>query len=130
MSYRDDFYIPRNIIGYTGNINNNPTVYFQNGASYGHITQAHDIRQNIGREEVCQAQDYRIFNNVHGTAEEWAGGRCIHPSRNAFTSVAGLGLGSVKMLKLSLAISNHKEKKQWGDLTQIQQNLVFDGKIL
>ena len=79
MSYRDDFYIPRNIIGYTGNINNNPTVYFQNGASYGHITQAHDIRQNIGREEVCQAQDYRIFNNVHGTAEEWAGGRLYSP---------------------------------------------------
>jgi hypothetical protein len=126
MSYRGDFYIPQNIIGYTGNINNNPTVYFQNGTSYGHITQAHDIRQNVGREEVCQAQDYQIIN-VNGRAEEWAGGRCIHPSRNAFISVAGLG--SVAKCILSLAISNHKEMKQWGELTERQQDLVFDGKL-
>jgi len=126
MSYRGDFYIPQNIIGYTGNISNNPTVYFQNGTSYGHITQAHDIRQNVGREEVRQAQDYQIIN-VHGRAQEWAGGRCFHNSRNAFINVAGLG--SVEKCILSLAIANHKEMKQWGELTAKQRDLVFDGKL-
>ncbi len=126
MSYRGDFYIPQNIIGYTGNISNNPTVYFQNGTSYGHITQSHDIRQNVGREEVRQAQDYAI-RNVNGRAQEWAGGRCFHNSRNAFISAAGLG--SVAKCILSLGIANHKEKKQWSDLTDRQQDLVFDGKI-
>lgn len=127
MAYRGDFYIPQYIIGYTGNINTNPTVYFQNGTGYGHITQHHDIRQNIGREEVRHAQDYRIFNNVHGRSEEWAGGRCFHESRNRFTGVADLRF--VSKLKLSLAIANHKEKKQWGDLTQKQRDLVFNGKL-
>jgi len=126
MSYRGDFYIPQNIIGYTGNISNNPTVYFQNGTSYGHITQVHDIRQNVGREEVRQAQDYAI-RNVNGTAQEWAGGHCFHNSRNAFISEADLG--SVAKCILSLAIANHKEKKQWSDLNDRQQDLVFDGKI-
>lgn len=124
---RGDFYIPQYIIGYTGNINNNPTVYFQHGTSYGHITQDHPIRQNIGREEVRQAQNYHIGNNVHGRSEEWVNGYCIHESRTAFTSVAGLGV--VSKFKLHLAIANHKEKKQWGDLTQRQRNLVLSGKI-
>lgn len=126
MSFRGDFYIPQNIIGYTGNINNNPTVYFLNGTSFGHITQAHDIRQNVGREEVYQAQDYEI-RNINGRAQEWAWGHCIHPSRNLFISAANLG--SVAKCILSLAIANHKEKKQWGDLTERQRDLVFDGKI-
>lgn len=29
MSYHDDFYIKDNIIGYTGDILHNPTVYFK-----------------------------------------------------------------------------------------------------
>ena len=126
MAYRGDFYIPQYIIGYTGNINNNPTVYFQNGTRYGHITQFHEIRQKIGREEVLNAQDYKI-ENVNGRAEESVGGFCFHRSRNAFMSATGLG--SVALLKLSLAIENHKELKQWGDLTDRQQNLVFLGRI-
>jgi len=127
MGYRGDFYVPQNIIGYTGDLNNNPTVYFKSGYSYGHITQSHDLRQNVGREEVLVAQDYRIFNNAHGTAEEWAGGRCFHESRNTFTPVAGLGM--VARTKLALAIAVHKDMKQWGDLDEHQQDLVFDGKL-
>lgn len=126
MGYRGDFYIRQNIIGYTGNINHNPTIYFQDGTSFGHITQEHAVRQNVGREEVRQAQDYEI-RNYHGRAQEWAGGRCFHESRNAFISVANLG--HIGMCMLALGISKHKEKKQWGDLNRRQQELVLDGKI-
>lgn len=128
MSYRGDFYIPENIIGYTGNINNNPTVYFQNGTSFGHITQAHDLAPNVGREEVRQAQDYEI-RNIHGRAQEWAGGRCIHPSRNRFISVAALT--SAHKFLLSTAISNYTEKKQWGDYTTVQHNqIIAHGRLI
>ncbi len=122
MSYRGDFYTPENIIGYTGNVNNNPTVYFQNGTSFGHITQAHDLGPNVGREEVRQAQDYEI-RNVNGKTQEWAGGRCIHPSRNAFISVANIDAASKYLL--STAISKFTEKKQWGDYTDVQQDQML-----
>jgi hypothetical protein len=52
MAYRPDFYTADNIIGYTGDIDNNPTVYFLTDLEYGHITQAHRDTDNVGREEV------------------------------------------------------------------------------
>ncbi len=128
MPYRADFYIPQNIIGYTGTISDEPTVYFQSGTAYGHITQKHDIRQNVGREGVKQAQDYRIFNNSNGVAEEWANARRFHTSRNAFMSANGLG--SVSLTILSLAIAKHKEMKQWSDMDRTERTKVLQGKIL
>jgi hypothetical protein len=125
MSYRGDLYTPENIIGYTGNINNNPTVYFQKGYAYGHITQAHGLGHNVGREEVRQAVDYDI-RNVHGTCHEYAGGRCFHESRSMFVSVGGLGFAS--KFKLSVAISKFNLKKQWGDLSGEDQGKVLDGR--
>ena len=125
MSYRGDFYIPENIIGYTGNINNNPTVYFKKGYSFGHITQAHDYGHNVGREEVGQAVDYEI-KNIRGRCHEFAGGYCFHSSRSEFISVEGLGYASKYLL--SLAISKFNLKKQWGDLTREEQDKVLDGR--
>jgi hypothetical protein len=51
-AYRPDFYTPENIIGYTGKLHEDPTVYFRNGREYGHITQQHDTADNIGRQLV------------------------------------------------------------------------------
>lgn len=79
MGYRDDFYKAENIIGFTGDLANNPTVYFADAGgkspklekvggsdkvvvSFGHITQAHSIAANVGREAVREAYSYSIFN--------------------------------------------------------------------
>ncbi len=64
MGYRDDFYTADNIIGYTGDINNNPTVYFRSEkdgeVTFGRITQEHKDDFNVGREEVRKAKDYDL----------------------------------------------------------------------
>lgn len=104
MPYRDNLYQKENIIGYTGDPNNNPTVYFKqenknkNGTvesvTFGHITQDHGLYFNIGREEAGVAETYEIKNdgklNEQGqkTAQEYANGVMFHPSRNAFTDVS------------------------------------------
>jgi hypothetical protein len=63
MGYRDDFYNGDNLIGYTGDLNNNPTVYFlSNDQQFGHITQYHQYHINIGRERVHQHTLYRMEN--------------------------------------------------------------------
>lgn len=86
MAYRSDFYTMRNIIGYTGNINLFPTVYFQRGREYGHITQTHTNPTNVGRERVENDPTYR-FDNYYIDQKlhlvEWEGGSPMHISRNA-----------------------------------------------
>lgn len=87
MTYRDDFYTVRNIIGYTGDLMYYPTVYFKRGHEYGHITQHHMLPYNIGREEVFFHPQYHVGNYVSGGrlhGIEWEGARAIHPSRNKF----------------------------------------------
>ncbi len=85
MGYRDDFYTKDNIIGYTGKLGSNPTVYFKKGKEYGHITQDHYFVTNIGRETVFSADDYTITNTGEdGVAEEKANGVIFHTSRNPF----------------------------------------------
>lgn len=54
MTYRDDFYTPQNLIGYTGDINSPQTVsvYFESNTEFGHITQVHPEPHNVGRTRV------------------------------------------------------------------------------
>jgi hypothetical protein len=129
MGYRDDFYIKDNILGYTGNLHGNPTVYFADAGgvnpklvkvgdrtqvvvSFGHITQVHDIPTNIGREEVGESWSYSISNvqmsdGIHGQ-------ECIygylkgakkpehvdfHTSRNPFESATK---GNLEILALAI----------------------------
>ena len=90
MGYRDDFYMVQNIIGYTGNINNFPTVYFQKGQEYGHITQKHDESQNVGRMEVYSSAGYWIGNEMVGAVlklVEKVNGEIFHESRSTLTTV-------------------------------------------
>jgi hypothetical protein len=53
-AYRPDFYTAENIIGYTGKLRDKPTVYFSDPdtGEFGHITQWHKIKANIGRQPV------------------------------------------------------------------------------
>lgn len=62
MAYEPDFYVPENIIGYTGVLSKNPTVYFLSKTSYGHITQVHAVRENIGRELISPNSSYEFGN--------------------------------------------------------------------
>ena len=82
MGYFDALYRPDNIIGHTGNIDDNPTVYFftesrdVNGGLKtkrvervdqilflnGHITQHHNTEGNIGRELVMESYSYSMMN--------------------------------------------------------------------
>lgn len=115
MGYRDDFYIQANIIGYTGNPNHAPTVYFLRGPvhgphEYGHITQAHNLFANVGREAVGQAGLYEMRTGVGGVLEEWADGDRIHESRNAFVAVSPATLDA-----LAAAIPRYPNKKRIGE---------------
>ena len=90
MGYKDNFYMVQNIIGYTGNINDFPTVYFQKGKEYGHITQKHDETQNVGRMEVYESADYWIGNEMVGPTlklVEKENGKIFHESRSTLTKV-------------------------------------------
>ena len=82
MGYMDRLYRKEHIIGYTGELSSNPTVYFcapstdESGSPlttqvgnnmqilflHGHITQIHDIQNNIGREQVFESWSYSIMN--------------------------------------------------------------------
>jgi len=54
MTYRPDFYTAENIVGYTGDLHNDPTVYFETYTEHGRITQFHHKWDNVGRNEVRQ----------------------------------------------------------------------------
>jgi hypothetical protein len=112
MAYRNDFYTLRNIIGYTGDLRYLPTVYFQRGHEYGHITQHHMLPYNVGREHVAYHPQYRIANHYRGgriRAVEIEGMDIVHPSRNPFISRDGFGPGD--LLTLSAAIFRFQELK-------------------
>jgi hypothetical protein len=137
MGYRDDFYIPENIVGYTGNIDNQPTVYFQriedNGTiSFGHITQywydsdfGRCSSPNVGREEVRNAADY-IIGNVQGRMEESAPSiNFYHPSRNPITLLDRTTKPKTRY-KLSLAIASFTVQKHWERYEQGEKNQFID----
>lgn len=87
--YEDDFYVSENIIGYTGDLNQKPTVYFQKGNKFGRITQDYpDDRTNEGRNLVRSYADYRIENGKGGGAQEFYNGKVQHESRHAFVRIA------------------------------------------
>lgn len=90
MGYRDDFYMVQNIIGYTGDLHDFPTVYFLKGDEFGHITQKHAESQNVGRMEVYSSNKYFIGNElVNGSKRlvEKINGKVIHTSRSTLTKV-------------------------------------------
>jgi hypothetical protein len=98
MAYRSDFYCADNLYGYTGKLEDFPTVYFLKPSTgeFGHITQKHDIQGNVGREAVRIADGgYRAVNELVNVEEEgkivkrdclveYSGSRKLHTSRNKF----------------------------------------------
>jgi hypothetical protein len=103
MGYRDDFYMVQNIIGYSGNLNDFPTVYFQTKDEYGHITQKHPDPQNVGRMEVYKSTGYSIGNEMVGSTlklVEKVNGKIIHESRSTLTKVDTFAPGNKETVAL------------------------------
>src|SRR5215218_5752828 len=130
MGYRDDFYTKDNILGYTGKLQDNPTVYFADAGrmnpktvkvngkeqvvvTYGHITQAHDMPTNVGRERVDESYSYSIHNvkeNGEEHAQEAVYGTLVgakkaahhefHTSRNRFEASTK---GNIEILALAIS---------------------------
>jgi hypothetical protein len=106
--YEPNFYIPENIVGYTGVLNKNPTVYFLSKTHYGHITQVHDDWTNVGRELVCPNASYGFGNYDGERLFEMDTARGMqHTSRSPITLV---GSGTPPP-ELTHAIMVHSEKK-------------------
>lgn len=107
-AYEPNFYVPENIIGYTGVLQKNPTVYFLSKTHYGHITQVHEEWTNVGREVIYPNASYEFGN--------WDGVRLIeqdsarpmgHTSRSAMTLI------DTPPPELTHAIMVHSERKAY-----------------
>jgi len=113
MGYRDDFYIVANIVGYTGNIAQSPTVYFRGGNEYGRITQKHDITTNLGRNTVHNDPTYQFQNQLQPNGAlcmvEMSQGQVVHTSRNQFVPAAGLGPGNMALLAQAIVTFPHEK---------------------
>jgi len=112
MGYRDDFYKVENLIGYSGNLNDFPTAYFQDGDDYGHITQRHDMPTNVGRQAVETDSDYEIGNYlVDGEAKlvEFNSEGAFHVSRSTLTEWDDMSSGDQSIL--AKAITNCPNEK-------------------
>jgi hypothetical protein len=111
VAYEPGFYVPENIIGYTGVLNKNPTVYFLSKTHYGHITQVHDEWRNVGRETIRSNAQYFFGNVGDGNALfERDPGVMTHQSRSPMILV-----GSTLPPELSHAIMVHSEQKALRD---------------
>jgi hypothetical protein len=140
MGYRDDFYMVQNIVGYTGNLNDFPTVYFQKGNEFGHITQKHGDSQNVGRMEVDSSANYFIGNEiVDGSLRlvEKIDGEIIHTSRSTLTKVdtfAPAERDTVAILARSIYNRDQGEKyiSSWSrkDFRKVDATIAAKSKVL
>lgn len=114
--YRPDLYCQMNIIGYTGSIHQNPTVYFLSDTHYGHITQHHKLNSNIGREQVgdripMAGFHYELKNFLkngveiggeYGVADDGSWERRIHTCRSKFIDCSRAGMHTFAMLSQAI----------------------------
>lgn len=116
MGYRDDVYAVWNIVGYTGKLNDFPTVYFVSPDTVmgGHITQKHGLPTNVGRQAVFSLQGYTYRNETYDgkfrLVERWPNGG-IHPSRNPMVEIDQDNPDMRVVAVLAQAITNCPEEK-------------------
>jgi len=79
---------PHNVIGATGIGGKSPSIYYQSGDTFSHVTTDHDHKNNIGRSKPRTHSDYHITNTgKDGVSQEFYKGGLQHTSRNPFVSV-------------------------------------------
>lgn len=138
MAYEADFYIPENIVGYTGVIGEKPTVYFKRvegdgTKSFGHITQnwfdgefGESNSPNVGREVVRNAADYTIAN-VAGTLREQAPSINFTHTSRSMVNILDAATKAATRYNLGLAISRFTCQKHWERLTPEERDQFIDG---
>jgi hypothetical protein len=79
-------YQAHNVIGSTRAPGQRPTVYYRSGSgTFGHITQEHDLLDNVGREPAGKHAQYSFGNTgPEGQLQEKFGAYVFHQSRNPF----------------------------------------------
>lgn len=92
MDKGNGLYQPKNIVGHTGDLDSSPTVYYQrkgknNNIQFGHITQSHNIPENVGREPAYAHPKYNA-KNENGQFVERIGKKSFHTSRNPFVPIS------------------------------------------
>ncbi len=131
-AYRADFYTPENIIGYTGELRRNPTVYFRSDTEFGHITQQHESHWNIGREGVGDlvypGWTYVIDNEIvrgrevgveRYESDNGEGRIHIHTSRNRFIDTRRANIDVFALLaqaiwKFTALKAGEPRGRKWG----------------
>lgn len=136
MGYRDDFYKAENMIGYSGSVSSAPTVYFQDGNEFGHITQKHDLPQNVGRMEVYANANY-VIENVQ-TKEglrliERIGDQVFHVSRGTLKRIEEVPFEDQAVLLQAIRqFPNEKPMSQFSkkDLREIDKAMAGKARVL
>ncbi len=132
LEYESDFYKPENIVAYTGDLTNNPTVYFKQimedgNIKFGHITQTHERDKiNIGREMVESDPTYTLENETIDNeyiSVERVNKEIIHPSRGPHTKV-GPNDNLIRD-ELAQSITKHKGCKKMYTRDYIQEQMDF-----
>lgn len=116
MGYRDDFFIVQNIVGYTGDLQDNPTVYFETDEEQAHITQAHNKADNVGRGVVFTIEGHSKVNVYDPEDQkehliEMQDGKKVHKSRNRFIAVPNIENREELKTILEKAILRHNSIK-------------------
>jgi len=114
MGYRDNFFVVPNMYGYTGNINENPTVYFMSQTEHGRITQYHPREANVGRDVVKTNEGYSIVNQLDDDGVmkcmEFEGEYRAHKSRGRLVLISETTTDDRALL--SQSIWRHTELKK------------------
>lgn len=127
MAYCDTLYNIGNIVGYTGQLYDFPTVYFKCDVQdvVGHITQKHDRPQNIGRQEPMPLGGiaWRMKNKLNSegrlVGHEYYGNFMFHQSRHFYTEIGTairpgqgpmLDMGAINIL--AQALRRYPDEKQ------------------
>lgn len=138
MAFEAEFYIPENIIGYTGDIDQKPTVYFKriegNGTiTFGHITQnwfdgefGKSNSPNVGREVLRNADDYTI-ENINGSMLEQAPSIGFRHQSRSMIVLLDPATKAKTRYKLGLAIANFTCQKHWERLTADERTQFVNG---
>ena len=112
MGYRDDFYVVGNMYGYTGKINEKPTVYFKTDTEYGRITQDHEHKNDIRRNKVRNADGYTLRNEGPMAVERWRG-KVVHKSRHKIILIGQVSPGDRAILSQSIWTCKVLKEKAW-----------------
>ncbi len=133
--YANTLYDKKNIYAYTGNLNENPTVYFRYNfkdgrIGYGHITQAHDMKfSNVGREQWHISTSYEMVNKFDSKGKylshEYDYNRkpdtYIHKSRTRHYKVNQNDHTKIDIL--AEAIGKHKGRKKMDVAPYVKERL-------